>query len=409
MKPGAHIPVLLLFLIAMLWPLRPAGGEERQLSSSGAQCRSPRLAVAPNGDAMAVWRELREGRVRIVTRQRLDNRWLTRQTLADVDTAEGDLREPLVRMDAGARPHVCWIEKRAGLERLVYRRIEQNMWQRPSPLSDSSSYTLSHANLAFDAQGLLHALWLENRGYQARLQSAALDGDRTLQRSPHGSAWRRVAYPLLLTLPSPRQIGSPILAALFYDIEGGGEPRLEQSVWNPTERKWIAAPVLRWPQGALRGLPIIAGNAHTPPFLVGTLTDHNGHERISAQFPRRPPLLLSRDGEGRAAYPLVSDSSHDRRFALVWRRERSGFSWLVRAAYDTDTQRIFRSSLPYHDNFLDLDPRDSIDVALIKNQLVCLRVATLPDPGADRQAILFEEIELPDPGQWETIEEEPET
>lgn len=192
-RAGAHSPgtaVVAAMLALLAWVLlslaiAPKAGAAgwiapRDISvAPGPDAQPPRVAVDPEGNAVAVWMRPNAGNATVQAATRaVDGNWTSP---VDLSTTARDGSEPEVAMDAAGNAYAIWAHSDGANVRIeATTRAAGGAWQTPVDISAAGRNALG-PRLAVDAAGNAIAVWFRFDG-TANIVQAAL--------RPAGGSWQ---------------------------------------------------------------------------------------------------------------------------------------------------------------------------------------------------------------------------
>jgi hypothetical protein len=166
------------------------------LSAAGQDGRAARVALDPQGNAVAVWHRSNGANtiVQGAVRPAADGLW---QTPVDLSAAGGDAQEPGVSLDPQGNAVAVW-RRYNGTNDIVQgavRAAASGAWQAPVDLSPAGLSAFG-PEVALDPQGNAVAVWYRNIGANTIVQGAGYDAAGPLLRA--------------LSIPSSGVAGQPL-------------------------------------------------------------------------------------------------------------------------------------------------------------------------------------------------------
>ncbi len=122
------------------------------------------IAVNPDGTAVAVWSDGREGLEHIFAASYLTSDTWDTDAVIDTDPGTGAQTYPAVAMDQDGNMLVLWVDTRDGTEAIfwAYKMAGESQWTVMGRL-DETSAKQTHPALAVDSQGVFYAVWEDYR------------------------------------------------------------------------------------------------------------------------------------------------------------------------------------------------------------------------------------------------------
>jgi len=155
----------------------PSGGwtMPTPVSDGASQAVSPRVTVAPSGDATVVWE--RRGSFRIQAQTRVaGGPWWSLADTVDISTAGSAAQSPDVGVDPAGNVVAVW-QKIAGTGPGIYKiegavKPTGEAWDAPQDVSVPDSFSASQPYVAVDGAGLATAVWAQDTSTTSRIQTA---------------------------------------------------------------------------------------------------------------------------------------------------------------------------------------------------------------------------------------------
>ncbi|MBN1868869.1 hypothetical protein JW916_16445 [Candidatus Sumerlaeota bacterium] len=300
---------------------------------SGAIVSSPRVACSASGDCTIVWRRTLPSGLgsSIAVRRRVDGRWTEEESLASPNRAT-QARQPVVRLDSSANPHVVWVGEKDGSTFLEYAflvDLGRPVWSYFPSLA-SSRNTIEFPTLALGPRDQTFVAWQEREGSLSRIHAFVVDdaGETHHAVLDGQDKAHEVVYPDLVSIPPTVAGGEPRMAVYWLNLDGL-EPRIEMRRWDPETRDWTPFAPPQWPKEVVETLPYILSSPETEPFLVGH-RPVGRYDRVFLCSGEGDVTYLDPAAEAWNRFPVASLELDERR-GMVWEQESNGATTLIQA------------------------------------------------------------------------------
>lgn len=214
----------------------PVWRSPADLTGNALPAINPQVAVAPQGQAIAVWE--RFGVVQAASRPVDSEAWLP---TVDLGRAGSDHAEPQVAFSAHGDAIAVWRQGSSyhhikGVVQAAFRPATTGIWQAPVVLS-SADEDAQPARLAMDSAGNAIAVWATKDGNRCDVQVAMRTAATGIWTAPRVLAARSAAQ--FACAPVVAMDGGGIATAAWVENDGlGPVDTLKTATWSASTGAW---------------------------------------------------------------------------------------------------------------------------------------------------------------------------